>query len=485
MTLFVIILYLCLVLSIGVLSHRLFRNTGEDYFVASRSIGPFVLLMSLFGTHMTAFSILGASGEAYRQGIGVFALMASSSAMVIPVIFFFVGTKIWSLGKRHGYLTQIQFFRDRWESDKLGALLFVVLAGLLIPYLLIGVIGAGLTFKDILGGGPPTWVGSVMICCVIFFYVSYSGMRGTAWVNTFQTLVFMILGTIAVWIILKKSGGLAQIMATVGENRPELLVRGDKISSTKMLTYLLIPISAGMFPHIFTHWLTAKRVETFKAPIVFYPFCMIAVWVPSVLLGIIGIVDFPNLEGPAANSVLVMLVEKHAPGVLGGLLAAGIFAAIMSSLDSQTLSLGNMFTQDVVRHYKIGGAMSDRKQVLWGRIFVFGILVLTFILSQIVTPSIFRLGIWSFTGYASLFPLVVAALYWRRSTKWGAYACILTVVVGWIYFFSKGPPTVGSSDIMAVAVIMAASTIALIVVSLLTPPPKAETLKKFFAEKPS
>ena len=117
MTVFVIFTYLALVLIVGTISHRFFRGTGEDYFVASRSIGPFVLLMSLFGTNMTAFSILGASGEAYHKGIGVFALMGSSSALIIPIIFFFVGTKLWAIGKRHGYLTQVQYIRERWNSD--------------------------------------------------------------------------------------------------------------------------------------------------------------------------------------------------------------------------------------------------------------------------------------------------------------------------------------------------------------------------------
>ena len=74
MTLAIIFAYLALVLLIGGWSHRFFRGTGEDYFVASRSLGPFLLLMSLFGTNMTAFAILGASGEAYHRGIGVFAL---------------------------------------------------------------------------------------------------------------------------------------------------------------------------------------------------------------------------------------------------------------------------------------------------------------------------------------------------------------------------------------------------------------------------
>ena len=134
MTLTVIGIYLLLVLCVGALSHRLFRGTSEDYFVASRSIGPLLLLMSLFGTNMTAFAILGASGEAYPRGISVFALMPSASALIIPAVFFFVGPRIWALGKRHNFLTQVQYFRRRWDSDGLGLLLFVAMIALLIPY---------------------------------------------------------------------------------------------------------------------------------------------------------------------------------------------------------------------------------------------------------------------------------------------------------------------------------------------------------------
>ena len=100
MTLAVILGYLGLVLAVGMLSHRLFRGTGDDFFVASRTIGPFVLLMTLLGTNMTAFTMLGASGQAYRSGIIVFLLMGSSSALVIPALFYYCGTRCWWLGKQ-------------------------------------------------------------------------------------------------------------------------------------------------------------------------------------------------------------------------------------------------------------------------------------------------------------------------------------------------------------------------------------------------
>ena len=102
MTLAIIVAYLAIVLVIGLFSHRFFRGTSEDFFVAARTLGPFILLVSLFGANMTAFALLGSSGEAYMEGIGVYALMASSSGLVIPAVFFFIGTRIWALGKRRG-----------------------------------------------------------------------------------------------------------------------------------------------------------------------------------------------------------------------------------------------------------------------------------------------------------------------------------------------------------------------------------------------
>ncbi|WP_423839029.1 sodium:solute symporter family transporter, partial [Symmachiella dynata] len=129
--------YLALLLGLGLFSSRLFRGTGEDYMLASHSIGPFLLLMSLFGTTMTAFALVGSTGEAFREGIGVYGLMASSSGIVHSLCFLLIGVKIWSFGYKHGYTTQIQFFRDRLGSNGIGLLLFPIIVGLVIPYLLI------------------------------------------------------------------------------------------------------------------------------------------------------------------------------------------------------------------------------------------------------------------------------------------------------------------------------------------------------------
>ncbi len=486
MTLAVILVYLGLVLTIGLLSHRLFRGTGEDYFLATRTIGPFVLLMSLFGTHMTAFSMLGASGEAYRRGIGVFGLMASSSALVVPVVFYFVGTRLWRIGKRHGYLTQVQFFRDRYGSEPLAVGMFAVLVILLLPYVLIGVKGGGDALSAVTAGQGqelPSWVGSLLVCAIIFVYVTYGGMRSTAWVNTLQTCVFMIVGAAAFVVITRSHGGLTAAMSTIREGNHELAVVGrDAHTLLMMASYLLVPLSVGVFPHIFGHWLSAEHARSFKTTIMFYPLCIAVVWLPSVVLGVIGNIDHPQ---PFAGPILVQLILESSDGVLTGLLAAGILAAIMSSLDSQTLAVGTMFTQDIVRPYGFRGALPEGRQVLYSRLFMAAFLATAFAASQVTNRSIFDLGVWSLSGYAGLFPLVIAALYWRRSTATGALAALGTTVVLWIGLLLRsrgveGVYTIADSGVMPVVLIVVASTAATVVGSLLGPTPEPGSVEGFF-----
>ena len=147
--------YLALLLGLGVLASRMSRGTSRDYLLASHSIGPVLLLMSLFGTTMTAFALVGSTGKSYQLGIGVYGLMASSSGIVHSLCFFVIGVKLWKLGQKYGYTTQVEYFRDRLGSHAFGYLLFPVLVGLVIPYLLMGVLGAGAVINGVTRGAFP------------------------------------------------------------------------------------------------------------------------------------------------------------------------------------------------------------------------------------------------------------------------------------------------------------------------------------------
>jgi SSS family solute:Na+ symporter len=121
--------------------------------------------------------------------------------------------------------------------------------------------------------------------------------------------------------------------------------------------------------------------------------------------------------------------------------------------------------------------------------FMVGILIATYALSRVVDRSIFKLGVWCFTGFAALFPVVVAALFWRRSTKWGAFASTLSVLVLWVYFVIHGwkdaDYTIGGSGVMPVALMLVVSSVAMVVGSLLSPAPDPATLEKLFPPEPA
>lgn len=550
----VISCYLALLLALGLFSGKFSRGTSKDYFVASHSIGPFMLLMSVFGTTMTAFALVGSTGEAFERGIGVYGMMASMSGFVHAAVFFVIGIKVWKMGFKHGFVTQIQFFRARFDSNGIGYLLFPVLVLLVIPYLLIGVIGAGKTIQgvtaglnpDLFGGvapfvgSVPPWLSGLVICLVVLTYVFTGGSRGAAFANTFQTLIFMGMGLVAFFFIVRAIGGLSesgnipariieggQVVQEYGidkevhrvkkletpivvgkvtdpslaekmvgkqphlarevveieyESKSGAAKREIGVPTFMFLSYLFIPLSVGMFPHLFQHWLTAKSAKSFRLTVIAHPLCIMVVWVPCVLIGIWASGLLPWGINPSA--VLSVILDRLVGNpVLVGLLTAGVLAAIMSSLDSQFLCLGTMFTNDIVLHASAKDKFTD-KQIIWiARLFIIVIVALTYVLAQmLMSKSIFDLAVWCFTGFAALFPIIFAALYWKRTTKVGVYFSIAASVGSWLYFFisSGGKEMTIGNGVMPVTVCVAASAVALVIGSLISKRPSDETIRKFF-----
>jgi len=510
--LYVIAGYLLLLIGLGLFSKMFFRGTSADYFVVSRSIGPFLLLMSIFGTTMTGFALVGSTGKAYTNGIGVYGLMASWSGLVHSAVFFIIGIRLWAIGKRHGYVTQCAYFRDRFESPVLGYVLFAILVLLVIPYLLVGIISSGKFLQATtagmfpetfpmqlpngkphpLSGGVPPWLGALVICLIVLFYVFFGGLRGAVWANTFQTIVFMATGVIAFYMISSRLGGLAEASKAVAENASAAnrLAREGLMGQLQFFSYCFIPLSVGMFPHVFQHWLTARNAKSFRLTVVAHPIFIMIVWLPCIMIGVWAAAYFGPGVNP--NAVLGRMVNQlvHSP-VLTGLVGAGVLAAIMSSLDSQFMCLGTMFTNDVVVRLFGHHRFTDGEKILMARGFIVGIVAVAYALSVALanTAGVFDLGVWCFSGFAALFPLVFASLYWKRVTRTGAFASVITTAVVWgILFYrdilAEKPP--GAEDelliggMMPVAIITLTSTVVLVVVSLMTQPPAESTVRKFF-----
>lgn len=595
----IIVAYMAGLILLGVASNTVFKGTAVDYFVASRGVGPVLLVLSVFGTTMTAFAIQGSSGEAWYSGVGVYGKMASWSGIVHAACFFLIGIKLWGLGKRYGYQTQIQFFRDRFESSNIGVLLFPILTLLQMPYIIIGILGSGTMitiatagafpglFPDPnprFSGGVPFWLGTLLSAGVVWLYVWLGGARATAWANALQTIIFLAVGVVTFAVIGDKLGGFEHATKMVQEYNPSKLTRTatqehEQIYQQKMaawtawkastqpaskpasgpssmpaiasttsatastqpaaqagtpaasqsakaktppvlrphkpgtmtelefLSYGFIPLSVAMFPHLFQLWLTARSAKAFRLTVTLHPLLVMLIWAPCIAIGIWAtsaiidgrvVVPFTNetmdaARGQNANMVIGLMVTALGNPIIGGLLAAGVLAAILGGMDAQFLSLGSMFTHDIVEHYAKRDSMSDRQKLMTGRVFVVLIVLASWLLTLwLRNVPIFTLAVWCFSGFSALFPLVFAALYWKRVTKWGAYASIIAgigsgigfyIYCGWENgFASRVEPEIWGMVPAAPMVVFAA--LALVIVSWMTRPPSQGTVDKFFLPRP-
>jgi SSS family solute:Na+ symporter len=311
------------------------------------------------------------------------------------------------------------------------------------------------------------------------------------------------------------------------------LLTRERISPWMFFSYTFIPLSSIAFPHIGIFCLTARRLSHFKRTVLLYPICMILIWLPCVFLGLVAnrATEVPAIAtklearatlaqaGPtltagerdrlrrtaAGDDVMLRLVEHYAPIWLVGLLGASVMAAVMAS-DSQILALSTMFTEDVFTYYEGTAKFGERVQVLTGRIFVVILTLVAYLIAIRVPQSIFDLASqYAFAGYAALCPLLVAALFWKRSTKWGALAVVLWVAagVGAIAFVQAtvpppaGPPAVlwqvgdmpivtrGAGglavlNLLPVVPLTVGSVALMWLVSSLTPKPSSATLNRYF-----
>jgi SSS family solute:Na+ symporter len=520
----VILAYLAIIAVIGSIAFKKSREDTEDFFLASRSIGSLVFFLSLFATNMTAFAILGSSGQAYRQGIGIYGLMASSSCFVIPLTIFFIGTRLWALGKKFGYQTQVAFFRDRWECNHIGTVIFALSAAMLVPYMIISIMGGGTVLANLSTSSathqpliPYAW-GCAVVAVVVTLNVFLGGMRGTVWVNILQTTLFLCFGAVAVAVISSQLPlGFSHYMNDLAADpKTRFLVTREKMPPQVFWSYTLIPLSSIMFPHMAIMCFSARRVSAFKQTVVAYPLAILAIWLPCVFLGVLGAATLGKIPDP--DGVLLQMLQKYAPAWLAGVLGAGIISAVMGSDAHQVLALSTMFTKDVFAHYGGHEKFGERRSVHFARGFIVVVTVIAYLvaLSLREKQGIFEIAVrYAFSGFAAMAPVMVAALFWRRSTKWGALAATLFVAaflvwtalmqtshkpgdVLWqlgqgqeairVFFLNPRGDVAFWNGFMTVAPMVAGSALCLIIFSLLTKPPSKTTIDKYFSvssESPS
>jgi hypothetical protein len=206
--------------------------------------------------------------------------------------------------------------------------------------------------------------------------------------------------------------------------------------------------------------------------------------------------------GPVAtqnsDSVLLEMLKVFVPAGLAGLLAAGIISAVMGSDCHQILGLSTMFTKDIFNYYG-GGRVSERSTVIMGRAFILIANGIAYLIA-LGQPPIFELAVtYAFSGFAALAPMMIAALFWKRSTKWAALANTLWVA-GWLVFmvyaeqhYKPGQTILGGlafinpagkltlwQNFTPVFPMTLGAAVLVWIVSLITPPPSRTTIERYF-----
>jgi len=517
----VIFLYVGLIAFVGSIAYRRGKTNTEDFFLANRSVGEMVFFLSLFATNMTAFAILGSSGMSYRQGIGVYGLMASSSGLVIPLTIFFIGTRLWAIGKRFGHQTQVAYFRDRWECNAIGTIIFALSAAMLVPYMIISIMGGGTVLTQIshsgASGNPlvPYWLGCAIVALVVTLGVFLGGMRGTVWVNILQTTMFLCFGAIAVTVIghnlqTERGQSITQLMsALVHDPKTGFLATRERMPQQAFWSYTLIPLSSIMFPHMAIMCFSARKVTAFKRTVVLYPIAILVLWLPSVFLGVLGAAALGKVADP--DGILLLLLDRFAPAWLAGILGAGIISAVMGSDAHQILALSTMFTKDIYQHYGGREKYGERGAVHFARGFILIVTLAAYVVALELKDKqgIFEIAIrYAFSGFAAMAPVMIAALFWKRSTKWGALAATLFTAACLIYFaviqnshkagdviwqLGQGKDAIKllfvnpRGDVsfwngyMTVVPMVFGSALLMLLVSLVTRPPSQKTIDKYFS----
>jgi SSS family solute:Na+ symporter len=518
----VILLYVTLIAFVGSIAYRRGKTNTEDFFLANRSVGEMVFFLSIFATNMTAFAILGSSGVSYRQGIGVYGLMASSSGLVIPLTIFLIGTRLWAIGKRFGHQTQVAFFRDRWECDTIGTIIFALSAAMLVPYMIISIMGGGTVLAQIshgASGNPliPYKLGCAVVALVVTLGVFLGGMRGTVWVNILQTTMFLCFGAIAVIVIghsLSEHGhSISGLISDLAHGKNAFLTTREKMPQPYFWSYTLIPLSSIMFPHMAIMCFSARKVTAFKRTVVLYPIAIMLIWLPSVFLGVLGFAAMTTgiVEVRDPDGVLLSLLDTFAPAWLAGVLGAGIISAVMGSDAHQVLALSTMFTKDIYQHYGGREKYGEKGAVHFARGFIIIVTLAAYFVALELKDKqgIFEIAVrYAFSGFAAMAPVMVAALFWKRSTKWGALAATLFTAACLIYFavlqnthkagdiiwqIGQGKDAIKVlflnprgdvsfwNGFMTVVPMVFGSALLMVLVSLVTRPPSQKTIDKYFS----
>lgn len=475
------------------------NNTTDDFYLGGRKLGPFVTAMSAEASDMSSWLLMGLPGVAYLSGICDAGWTAIGLAAGTYLNWLFVAKRI----RRYSHIagnsiTIPDFFSNRYRDKSRLLMLFSALIILIffIPYTASGFAACGKLFASLFG----IHYGTAMIisALVIVAYTTMGGFLAASTTDFIQSIVMTIALVIVLFFGTHMAGGFEQVM----ENAKSLPGYLSMFFTYQKETGAASPYGAitiistmawglGYFgmPHILLRFMAIEEEEKLTLSRRIATVWVVISLAIGVVIGVIGLGmtkagTMVELTGSNSETIVVRVADLLShfgvlPALVAGVILAGILACTMSTSDSQLLAAASGVSQNIFKGVmKIN--MSEKAMIITARVTVLIISLIAMFIARNPDSSVFAIVSFAWAGFGASFgPVVICALFWKRSNRNGALAGMITggvVVFVWKYLVR---PLGGAWDIYELLPAFAASCIVIAVVSLATAPPEQEIMDEF------
>lgn len=478
-----IFVYLAATIAIGVLANKRLAANMEDFLLYGRQAGFVVLYLTVVATFHSAFAFLGSGGYFYTHGIGFWA--AGTWTILVGAITYALGTRIWALGKKFGYITPADLLADFYESETVRIAAAAVSVVFTIMYIQVQAAGLGYILEVATGNRIPYQWATLILLVVAALYLIAGGLRAVYWTDVIQGVwMYVAVWVGALLLVYKIFGGPVALWRRLAAERPDLLsLPGPEGFFTPgMWVGMTIALSFGIVfqPHMMIRYYTAASARTLKLLGATTPLYLMSLFVPMAMVGLGGALVMPDLAGSDADRIFPELLFRYAPAWLTGLILAGATAAAMSTLDSILHSNMTVLTRDVYQRY-VAPNRSQGHYVAFGRCVVLVLLAVGWFLSVSEVDFLVNLVTMAAVGALQLMPAVLGVCFpgRRPTTAAGAVAGIAT---GLVVLYLTRIEFVRPWGVHEAVWSLAANFAATWVVSRLTRPPSSETVERIHGE---
>ncbi len=492
-----IFIYLVGMLAIGVYYAKRTASTS-DFFLGGRSLGPFVTAMSAEASDMSSYLVMGLPGLAYLSGVADVGWTIIGLAVGTYCSWLLIARRIRRYSQVVDAITLPQFFSARFHDSRsiLSAIAAVIIIVFFVPYTAAGFAGCGKLFSSLLGMDYMTAM--IVSAVVIVGYTAAGGFLAASITDFFQSIIM----TVAIFSVLVfsvvQAGGIDAVLDNARALPGYLALDASYVENTGgsepySLLHILTTVSWSLgylgMPHFLLRFMAIEDEKKLKLSR-----RVASVWVTisMALVVVIGIAGramsakglLPLLHGSDTETVIVQIAAFLSrfgilPALLAGLVLSGILASTMSTADSQLLAASSSVSQNLLQE-TMGLKLSPKAALLAARGTVIVIALLGIFFARDPDSSVFGIVSFAWAGFGAGFgPLVVCALFWKRTTLPGAIAGMAAggvMVVVWKYLIK---PLGGVWGIYELLPAFLTGILVIVAVSLMTKKPSAQIEAEF------